>query len=105
MFYMLEISCYILLSAFQYFLMNQKKKKQKIMKDRKGGLWDRWGRGRAGGEMRGKVESWMGVREKEETVLWKGSVKLSEQRGQLIMKPSSTEVLTDIQTKGRMKKF
>ena len=47
----------------------------------------------------------MGVREKEETVLWKGSVKLSEQRGQLIMKPSSTEVLTDIQTKGRMKKF
>ena len=55
--------------------------------------------------MRGKGESWMGERGKEETVPWKGSVKLSEQRGQLTLKPSSTEVLTDIQTKGRMKKF
>ena len=59
---MLEISCYILLSAFQYFLMNQNKKKQKIMTERKGGLWDRWGWGvqgwrwneRKGGELDGR---------------------------------------------------
>lgn len=43
--------------------MNQNKKKQKIMTEREGGLGDRWGR--AGGKMRGKVESWMGVRGKE----------------------------------------
>lgn len=59
---MLEISCYIMLHAFQYFLMNKNKKKQKIMRERKGGSGDRWGS--AGGEMRGKVESWISVRGK-----------------------------------------
>ena len=51
------------------------------MRERKGGLGDGRGRGRTRGGNNRKRGSWMGVRGKEETFMWKGSVRLLENLG------------------------